>query len=133
MDLAERPIPEQLTAQADDESSPRVSWLGMTMFSAQFSSLFWCNAASLTHIGLLHAAVAAKRYELKYGDPPKNLEALIPEFLKAVPNDPFTNEPLRSIAVGEDLVIYSCGLDKKDNTAESPASNNAMDLRIRVN
>ncbi|HVK58867.1 MAG TPA: hypothetical protein VM735_08820 [Candidatus Kapabacteria bacterium] len=133
MDLAERPIPEQLTAQADDETSPRVSWLGMTMFSAQFSSLFWCNAASLTHIALLHAAVAAKRYELKYGNPPKNLEALIPEFLKAVPNDPFTNEPLRSVAVGEDLVIYSCGLDKKDNTVESPASNNAMDLRIRVN
>ncbi len=50
--------------------------------------------------------VAIRRYELKNGEPPATLAALVPEFLPAVPLDPFDKMPLRyRLSAGEKLKI----------------------------
>jgi hypothetical protein len=44
--------------------------------------------------------LAIERYRLKYHRLPKSLNQLVPEFIKEVPNDPFTAKPLRYV-IGE--------------------------------
>jgi len=62
------------------------------------------------------AAIALKRYQLCRGRLPPNLEALIPDFLPAVPQDYMRGRPLtyRPTADGTYL-LYSVGKDGKDD------------------
>jgi hypothetical protein len=61
------------------------------------------------------AALAAERYRLAEGHWPENLDILVPRYLTAVPTDPFDGQPLRLKRSEDRLVIYSVGVDKKDN------------------
>jgi hypothetical protein len=70
------------------------------------------------------AAIALKRFQLRHGKLPWRLEALVPEFLTAVPYDYMSAKPL-CYRVGSDgrHVIYSVGEDGKDDGGDpSPAS-----------
>jgi len=60
------------------------------------------------------AAVAVERYRLKHGDVPQTLAALVPEFLPAVPTDPFTGGAMRYSVEEFSYAIYSVGPDKVD-------------------
>jgi len=61
-------------------------------------------------------AIALKRFQLRHGKLPETLNELAPEFLRAVPIDPFDGKPLRyrSNADGTYL-LYSVGEDGKDD------------------
>lgn len=62
------------------------------------------------------AAIALKRYELRYGKPPPNLEALVPEFLSELPNDCMSGKPLRyRFNANGTFTLYSVGEDRKDD------------------
>jgi hypothetical protein len=62
------------------------------------------------------AAIALKRCQLRHGKLPSSLEALVPEFLAAVPYDYMSARPL-CYRLKEDggYVLYSVGLDGKDD------------------
>jgi hypothetical protein len=65
-------------------------------------------------------ALAAQRHRLKHGQLPAKLADLVPEFLPAVPTDPFDGQPLRmldrvSADKGDALLFYSVGKDRKDD------------------
>jgi hypothetical protein len=61
-------------------------------------------------------AVAATSYRLKTGRLPARLEDLVPEFMPAVPVDPFDGKPMKMAAApGGGMVIYSVGADFKDD------------------
>ena len=62
------------------------------------------------------AAIALKRFQLRHGSLPPNLEALVPEFLPTVPHDYLSAKPLgyRLQADGS-YVLYSVGDDGKDD------------------
>jgi hypothetical protein len=62
------------------------------------------------------AAIALKRFQLRHGQLPPNLEALVPEFLPAVPYDYMGARPIsyRLKADGH-YVLYSVGDDGKDD------------------
>jgi hypothetical protein len=66
-------------------------------------------------------AIALKRYQLKHGNYPSNLGALVPELLPAVPLDPVDGKPLR-YRPNQDrtFLLYSVGLNRKDDGG-SPA------------
>lgn len=49
-----------------------------------------------TRINLLRCGIALERYRLKYGTTPEKLEAVVPEFLAAIPLDVCDQQPLRS-------------------------------------
>jgi hypothetical protein len=62
------------------------------------------------------ATIALKRFQLRHGNWPPSLEALVPDFLTAVPYDYMSARPL-CYRVGSDgrYVIYSVGEDGKDD------------------
>jgi hypothetical protein len=60
-------------------------------------------------------ALAIERYRLKTGGLPASLDGLIPEYLAAVPLDPFTGEPLRYKQLAKGYVVYSVGQDLSDD------------------
>jgi hypothetical protein len=71
----------------------------------------------------LRVAIAAERYRLKYGQWPDKLETLVPEFLAEVPGDPFNlPNPLRLVRTVDGLVVYSIGLNLRDDGGDGVIS-----------
>lgn len=61
-------------------------------------------------------ALAIERYRLKYDSLPESLEDLVPEFMEAVPLEPFDGEPLRYIRHADGgYTVYCIGDDWVDN------------------
>lgn len=60
-------------------------------------------------------ALAVERYRLKHGHWPVRLDHLVPEFLPAVPLDPYDGKPLRYGRRDEGVIVYSVGQDLSDN------------------
>ncbi|HUE73951.1 MAG TPA: hypothetical protein VMP01_23935 [Pirellulaceae bacterium] len=63
--------------------------------------------------------IAFRRHQLKHGKAPDSLAALVPEYLPAVPLDPFApvGTPLTLASDGQHYAIYSVGQDGRDDRA----------------
>ncbi len=62
------------------------------------------------------SAIALKRYSLRQGKPPTTLDALVPEFLSAVPTDYMDGKPIKyRLNSDGSFVLYSVGTDGKDD------------------
>jgi hypothetical protein len=61
--------------------------------------------------------LAVLAYRMDHGELPRKLDALVPEYLDAIPSDPFTGKPLLYDA--KKGVIYSAGFDSTDNGGEA--------------
>jgi hypothetical protein len=62
------------------------------------------------------AAIALKRYQLKHGNYPPDLNALVPEFLPSVPWDPVDGQPLRyRLNADGTFQLYSIGPNAQDD------------------
>ncbi len=65
---------------------------------------------------MMLAAIALKRFQLRHGQLPSGLEALVPEFLPTVPYDYMSAKPLRyRLKLDGSYVLYSVGGDGKDD------------------
>lgn len=65
---------------------------------------------------LLVTAIALKRYQLRYGKYPPDLNALVPEFLRKMPVDLMDGQPLRYHPKPDgSFLLYSAGEDGEDN------------------
>jgi hypothetical protein len=62
-----------------------------------------------------HAARAAERFRRCHGRWPAELQELVPAYLAAVPQDPFTSRPLLVRRTADGLVVYSVGPDGTDD------------------
>jgi len=61
-------------------------------------------------------AIALKRYQLKHGNYPPDLDSLVPEFVSAVPFDPVDGQPLRYRPKADGtFLLYSIGENGKDD------------------
>jgi hypothetical protein len=60
-------------------------------------------------------ALASERYRRTKGAWPAALANLVPEYLGAVPTDPYDGMPLRYQRLADGVVIYSVGSDRKDD------------------
>ncbi len=96
------------------------------------ASVFDATASNLAHRDLVLAAIAARQYEQKHGDLPDSLQALVPEFLSAVPTDPFDGQALRFQTTDEGLVLYSIGRDRKDDGGSDPEQKREPDIIVRL-
>jgi hypothetical protein len=73
-----------------------------------------------TERSLVICAVALKRYTLRHGSPPASLDALVPEFLPAVPIDYMDGKPSKyRLDSGSAFVLYSVGADGKDGGGDA--------------
>jgi hypothetical protein len=77
-------------------------------------------ARNETQRRLTIAAIALERYRLHHGQSPPDLDALVPQFLSAVPVDPMSARPLgyRRNTDGS-FTLYSAGEDGRDDGGDS--------------
>lgn len=85
------------------------------------STSYWRSTAEMR---CTVAAIACERYRLKHGRWPESLAALVPEFLSAVPVDPFDGQPLRLKRTSDGILVYSIGLDRSDDGGDLRRSDN---------
>ncbi len=79
-------------------------------------------------IRLTITALAVERFRLAHGELPENLNELMPQFLSAVPVDPFDGHPLRYHRLEKGYVIYSVGRDGHNNNGrERPVNKKLSD------
>ena len=64
------------------------------------------------------AGLALKRYELRYGKPAPSLEALVPEFLPAVPRDFMDGTALKYSPTNATMKLHSVGIDLRDDAGD---------------
>lgn len=123
--VARKPIDEQPPAMAiftniafDDEH--RIHKL---LFPAveKVAQATWRSSAEMR---CAIAGVACERYRMKTGRWPESLAALVPEYLPAVPNDPFDQQPLRFKKMPDGILIYTVGVDKQDDGGDLRRADN---------
>jgi hypothetical protein len=90
--------------------------LSMLLLPALDRAIFK-EAGGLAQVYTAQTALAVERFRLAYGKLPINLNELVPQFLSAVPTDPFdpANAGLRYHHLAKGYVIYSIGRDGHDN------------------
>jgi hypothetical protein len=80
------------------------------------------EANNLALIRSAQTSLAIERFRLAHGKLPEKLDELIPQFLSAVPLDPFDGQLLRYHRLAKGYVIYSVGRDGHDDGGrEKPA------------
>jgi hypothetical protein len=67
------------------------------------------------HLRLLIVELALRSYRCDHGSQPEKLTQLVPEYLKRIPADPFTGNPLVYHPTGTNWVLYSFGPDRVDD------------------
>ncbi len=65
--------------------------------------------------GVARVGLAMCRYRAAKRAFPETLQELVPEFIPAVPRDPFDGQPLRLKSTEQELVIYSIGPNGEDD------------------
>ena len=81
-----------------------------------FSNAWHSVMKNLTLHEMVITAIAIKRYELKHGNPPADLAALVPDFLPAPPPDLMDGRPLRyRLESDRSFLLYSVGDDGRDD------------------
>lgn len=66
------------------------------------------------------AALAIERFRLAHGKLPEKIDEIVPQFLPAVPPDPFDGQPLRYHRLAKGYVVYSVGGDGHDDGGSEP-------------
>ena len=121
--------------------TPRPSDLYNSLIMPYFSKVRTREVDADTQNALLLTALALRAYKLVHGEYPAALSALVPEYLKAVPLDPFAlSGPLSYKLRGANFVLYSVGPDGKDDggtaifdkTVAAPLPKQTSDRRYYV-
>jgi hypothetical protein len=82
---------------------------------------------------LASLATAVTVFRVKTGALPESLDKLIPEYIEAIPTDPFDGEPLRMIGAKDGgAILYSIGPDLKDDGGQALDNNKAGDVVFRL-
>ena len=86
------------------------------IFRPIFSHVPLSVTDSRTQNALLTVALALRAYRLEHGTYPASLDALVPSYLPAVPDDPFAlSSLLHYRRTKQSYVLYSVGPDGKDD------------------
>jgi len=85
------------------------------------------SAAAARNISV--TAIALKRYQLRHGKFPSDLNALIPEFVPSVPRDPVDGKPLRyRLNADGTFLLYSVGKDGSDDGGDASPTGSSKSL-----
>lgn len=123
LEAAERPWPEKLAALArlaphqppEPEPGLDVRWFNQSVPWVYAREVAPAEARKLALTRAAEAVLAIARYRQQYGALPDTLETLVPEYVTAVPQDPFTGRDLLYAATDSRFVVYSTGSDGEDN------------------
>ena len=72
-------------------------------------------------------------YQREHGQYPERLTELAPKYLKTIPQDRFTDQPLKYQRQDEGYLLYTVGANRKDDKGQDASANKAADdWAIRV-
>ncbi len=111
-------VSNQVASLEADGKQVSSVYLGCKMYnvSALAFSQFKRAVQAETKVQLLVAAIAIKRYQLKYGETPPSLTALVPDILTELPIDYFDGKPLRYKKTGaNEFRLWSVGENFRDD------------------
>ncbi|HUT34448.1 MAG TPA: hypothetical protein VNE39_13260 [Planctomycetota bacterium] len=135
---ARKPYPESYIAGTRvgkdlEERIPR-HYVVSRMILPALGRVFSTGQQHIARCESARVALAALRYRAKHGRLPADLPALMPDFLKAVPPDPFDGKPLRYKADGAGLTVYALGEDGKDDggATQHRPDGKPLDIGFRV-
>ncbi|HSY19770.1 MAG TPA: hypothetical protein VK815_15610 [Candidatus Acidoferrales bacterium] len=101
------------------------------LFLPALGSALVKETTGLAEVYTAQAALAVERFRQANGSLPSNLNELVPQFLPAVPIDPFDGQPLRFRLLEKGYLIYSVGKDGQDNGGrERPADAKSGDKTL---
>jgi hypothetical protein len=107
-------IQRMKTAEAGAAALPTYSVMSRTMIPRlSHVAELWVRGVGLNRA--LQAALACERYRLSHGEWPADLDALVPEYLEAVPPDPFDGKAIRYKQIPEGICVWAIGEDLIDN------------------
>jgi len=101
----------------------------LKMLTPAYDKALLRTSDNLARFRLLLLKLAVHAYRLDNAEPPAELEALVPDYLPAIPMDPFSGKPLLGLVRDGTFVVYSVGPDGEDdeaNAIEGPAIANSM-------
>jgi hypothetical protein len=133
------PFPDCLDAPAANTAAePSPDYIFSRMLLPALGKSQSRAARTAADIRIARTVIAIERYRLKHPQAlPDSLNALVPQFLDAVPGDPFDGQPLRyqrNPAAG--YRVYSVGLNRTDDhgsTAPTSAQDSApLDIVVTV-
>ncbi|MCP4593175.1 MAG: hypothetical protein GY842_20760 [bacterium] len=104
----------------------------ITMSSYSRTIVLWVK--HIAELRCARTALAVERYRMAHGRWPGSLDALVPEFLEAVPLDPFDSKPLRYLVTEDMVTVYSLNDDDTDDNGklERSGSGATYDLGFRL-
>ena len=122
--LAALAPPASLTFSNDLESANTVARKRFYILSGlllpSLSKVIVREATMQANIRLATTALAVERFRLARGRLPEGLGELTPQFLDAVPTDPFDGAPLRYRRLARGYMIYSVDADGHDDGGREP-------------
>ena len=116
--VRELPIHQQAETEQHFEAEGRAvpSWAILTpLILPAASKLGEASRRKHAHVRSLAALLAAERYRRAKGRWPASLAELVPEFLAAVPADPYDGAPLRYRRLDDGVTAYAVGADRVDD------------------
>jgi hypothetical protein len=112
---ARRPFPERFAQLASlapngmhfEKSMPELARVYLP--TGEISYLIQHETLSLAQLRCAIAGLAAEHYRLQHGHWPQRLADLTPHYLRQVPLDPFSGQPLRCLHKDGKFVVYCDG------------------------
>ncbi|MBP7052317.1 MAG: hypothetical protein KBE65_14990 [Phycisphaerae bacterium] len=89
------------------------------------SGLFRSHVLYVARLQNARISLALERHRLAHGEIPQTLDQLVPEFLSAVPQDPFDGQPMRYNRQDGGYIVYSVGEDGRDDAGKMQPSKDA--------
>lgn len=120
-------VPSPVEESGSHDNVPLLHPLS-SVFIAKVDEAITKDAMGLAQIRATQTVLAVERYRLAKGKLPTSLDDLMPQFLPAIPEDPFDGQPLRYQLLPRGYIVYSIGPDgQDDNGREKPAEVKADD------
>ena len=116
-------MPEMETRPSLTSMALSGNWTGQVLYYMMMPALAGSLAKksqSDAQVQITRTILALRAYQLAHGNLPPDLNALVAEFLDAVPVDDFDGQPLRYSA--EKKIVYSVGKNLKDDGGDDQAS-----------
>jgi hypothetical protein len=126
----ERAVPSLPRRLAEVSLLDRLRYLLFLNLAPALSEVERTYAYGQTMLDQTRIGCALERYRLAHGAFPTSLEALVPDFLPALPRDVMTGEPFHYRAVGDDVyTLYAVAWNLVDDGGKSdPKANNKQQL-----
>lgn len=118
VELLDTPYPERIERisaiySAWNSQKDRLSVL--PKISSLWRDVFIVEAGGIARLHTMRAALALDQYAQVHGAFPETLDALVPDFLDAVPEDPQTGAPLIYRLEDKGCIVYAFGFNGVDD------------------